>query len=131
MILAITFHRELNRQTPSGRITQARRMLYTIYAVLFLISVSLGLCPHLVQLIYRIKFKLLTKRNSKTRIIFRLVEYSSGFTSTIPNHEAFMYCLDSLPMLTALVLLNISHPGAVMPGKESDSMPLESIYLEA
>ena len=31
-----------------------------------------------------------------------------------------MYCLDSLPMLTALVLLNVVHPGNVMPGKESD-----------
>ena len=54
------------------------------------------------------------------RIIFRLVEYSSGFKSTIPNHEAYQYCLDSLPMLVALVLFNIIHPGRIMPGKESD-----------
>jgi len=31
-----------------------------------------------------------------------------------------MYCLDSLPMLVALVLLNITHPGSIMPGKEGD-----------
>lgn len=31
-----------------------------------------------------------------------------------------MYCLDSLPMLAALVLLNLVHPGVVMPGKECD-----------
>ncbi len=54
------------------------------------------------------------------RIIFRLVEYSSGFNSSIPNHEAYQYCLDSLPMFIALVLLNIYHPGRVMPGNESD-----------
>ncbi|KAG0647404.1 putative lipid transporter atnI [Hyphodiscus hymeniophilus] len=93
MILAIQFHRDLRRQQSTSRIASAWRMLYVIYAVLILIT---------------------------ARIIFRLVEYSSGFTSTIPNHEAYMYCLDSLPMLTALVMLNIVHPGAVMPGKESD-----------
>ena len=54
------------------------------------------------------------------RIIFRIIEYSKGLTSTIPNHEAYQYCLDSLPMLLALVLLNIVHPGRVMKGKDCD-----------
>ncbi|EEA28511.1 hypothetical protein TMatcc_003159 [Talaromyces marneffei ATCC 18224] len=50
------------------------------------------------------------------RIFFRLAEYSNGLQSTIPNHEAFQYCLDSLPMLLALIILNIVHPGAIMRG---------------
>lgn len=54
------------------------------------------------------------------RIIFRLCEYSQGMESTIPNHEAYQYCLDTLPMLLALVLLNAVHPGRLMPGKDSD-----------
>ncbi len=54
------------------------------------------------------------------RIVFRLCEYAEGLTSNIPNHEAYQYCLDSLPMLLALVLLNVVHPGRIMPGKESD-----------
>lgn len=54
------------------------------------------------------------------RIIFRLCEYSKGLKSTIPNHEAYQYCLDSLPMLLALIALNIVHPGRIMNGKESD-----------
>ena len=54
------------------------------------------------------------------RIIFRICEYSNGLHSTIPNHEAYQYCLDSLPMLLALVALNIVHPGRIMPGSESD-----------
>lgn len=29
-----------------------------------------------------------------------------------------MYCLDSLPMLTALILFNIVHPGVLMPGEK-------------
>lgn len=54
------------------------------------------------------------------RIVFRICEYSKGLHSTIPNHEAYQYCLDSLPMLLALVALNVEHPGRIMPGKESD-----------
>jgi hypothetical protein len=54
------------------------------------------------------------------RIIFRLDEYAEGFKSTIPNHEAYLYCLDSLPMLIAITLLCITHPGALMPGKEGN-----------
>lgn len=54
------------------------------------------------------------------RIIFRIIEYSRGLQSTIPNHEAYQYCLDSLPMLLALVLLNLVHPGRIMKGKASD-----------
>lgn len=54
------------------------------------------------------------------RIIFRLIEYAQGFKSGVPIHEAFQYCLDSLPMLIALVILNVFHPGRIMPGKESE-----------
>jgi hypothetical protein len=54
------------------------------------------------------------------RIILRLCEYAQGFQSTIPRHEAYQYCLDSLPMLCALVILNVFHPGRIMPGEESN-----------
>jgi hypothetical protein len=54
------------------------------------------------------------------RIIFRLCEYSQGLDSEIPLHEAYQYCLDSLPMLLALVVLNFVHPGRIMPGRASD-----------
>ncbi|TEY71536.1 hypothetical protein BOTCAL_0091g00210 [Botryotinia calthae] len=54
------------------------------------------------------------------RIIFRLVEYSQGLKSSIPNHEAFQYSLDSVPMLFALVILNIFHPGRIMADSDSN-----------
>lgn len=93
VFLAIKFHRGLLREAQTSKTSQALRLLYVLYAALFLITV---------------------------RIIFRLVEYSDGIDSTIPNHEAYQYCFDSLPMLVALVLFNIYHPGKIMPGKESD-----------
>ncbi|PVI08236.1 hypothetical protein DM02DRAFT_690747 [Periconia macrospinosa] len=55
-----------------------------------------------------------------TRVVFRLVQYSQGFKSDISNHEAYEYALDSLPMFAGLVLLNIYHPGRLMPGREAD-----------
>ena len=54
------------------------------------------------------------------RIIFRICEYAQGLDSTIPNHEAYQYCLDSTPMLLALVVFNAVHPGRIMPGKASN-----------
>jgi hypothetical protein len=54
------------------------------------------------------------------RIGFRLAEYAHGYKSRIPNHEVYQYCLDSSPMLVSLVILNVFHPGRIMPGEESD-----------
>ncbi|TVY90551.1 Sphingoid long-chain base transporter, partial [Lachnellula willkommii] len=94
-IFAMRFHRtvlRLRRQGVPGA-ASALPLLYAIYAVLLLITI---------------------------RIIFRLCEYSQGLTSTIPSHEVYQYCLDSLPMLIALLILNVFHPGRVMPGSKSD-----------
>ncbi|CAK7243880.1 MAG: hypothetical protein STHCBS139747_005410 [Sporothrix thermara] len=54
------------------------------------------------------------------RIVFRIVEYSNGLKSTIPNHEVFQYCLDTLPMFVAILMYNIVHPGRIMRGPETD-----------
>ncbi|EHK48506.1 hypothetical protein TRIATDRAFT_290167 [Trichoderma atroviride IMI 206040] len=60
------------------------------------------------------------------RIIFRICEYSQGLDSKIPNHEAYQYCLDSLPMFIALVVYNVVHPGRIMRGKSRDMPSSES-----
>ncbi|KAJ7185340.1 RTA1 like protein-domain-containing protein [Mycena filopes] len=54
------------------------------------------------------------------RIIFRLIEFSSGVFSPITMHEAPFYCLEALPMFLALSLWNVSHPGQVLVGPESE-----------
>ena len=92
-ILAVQFHRDLHQQPHTAKNRQARNLLYVLYTALILITV---------------------------RIIFRLVEYASGFNSTIPRHEAYQYVLDSTLMLFALVLFNVIHPGRIMAGRESD-----------
>lgn len=83
-------------------------LLYALIAVLILISVSLLVRPYSGSYSYTYY--------SQLRIFFRLAEYSNGLQSTIPNHEAFQYCLDSLPMLLALIILSVVHPGAIMRG---------------
>ena len=91
--LAFRFHQNLNSQPHSVQIIRAKTLLYVLYLVLTLITV---------------------------RIIFRLAEYSKGLNSSIPNHEAYQYVLDSTPMLIALVAFNLVHPGRIMAGKEAD-----------
>ncbi|PQE27316.1 hypothetical protein CJF32_00000283 [Rutstroemia sp. NJR-2017a WRK4] len=95
LVYAIKFHATTIQQNRQGHSTpqSAYMLLYAIYAVIILITV---------------------------RIIFRLVEYSSGLHTSIPNHEAYQYCLDSVPMFIALVILNVYHPGRVMAGPASD-----------
>lgn len=96
LALIIGFHRRFKREAPSGSTALATQLLYAVYIALFLITM---------------------------RIIFRIVEYASGLDSTIPSHEAYQYCLDTVPMLIALVIFNIVHPGRVMPGKAGDFPP--------
>jgi hypothetical protein len=56
----------------------------------------------------------------QARIIFRLIEYSDGIHSSIPRHEVYQYCLDSLLMLIGSTLFNMVHPGQIMPGVAHD-----------
>lgn len=92
-VLLVRLHKRLLNEAPRAEVTRAIRLLYIVYAVLTLISI---------------------------RIIFRLAEYSSGLDSQIPNHEAYMFVLESLPMFVAIMLFNVVHPGAVMPGKDNN-----------
>ncbi|KAK4545498.1 hypothetical protein LTR36_002848 [Oleoguttula mirabilis] len=91
--LAIRLHMHLRQQPLSPQRKTAFRLLYVEYIIVFLIT---------------------------GRIIFRLIEYSSGITSSIPQHEVYQYVFDSSLMLIALALFNIFHPGMMMPGKASN-----------
>ena len=111
LFYAIKFHRLVLSQIQQGTegVSSALPLLYAIYAVLLLITVCVCPLPQAQKL-----------NSSQIRIIFRLVEYSHGFKSSIPDHEAYQYGLDSVPMLFALVLLNLFHPGRIMSGIDSD-----------
>ncbi len=54
------------------------------------------------------------------RIIFRLIEFSQGINSYIPTHEWFPYVFDAVPMLAALIIVNVVHPGSILQGPNSD-----------
>ncbi|KAK2809823.1 hypothetical protein FQN50_003463 [Emmonsiellopsis sp. PD_5] len=84
-------HLELHHTTPTHH--PWRPLLYALYTTLLLITM---------------------------RIIFRLVEYSGGLESKIATSEAAFYVLDAAPMLIALVLLNVVHPGLVLVGEGSE-----------
>ena len=97
----------LKKGTNGPRQKAAIILLYSQFVVLFLIAVS---DPCLDRLATRTWLT----RVFKLRIVFRIIEYSHGLDSSIPNHEAYQYTLDSLPMLVALVVYNVVHPGRVL-----------------
>lgn len=70
-----------------------RRLLYCLYAALVLITI---------------------------RIIYRLVEYSSGLETGLATSEAAFYCLEAVPMFFGLAVFNVAHPGIALVGPESE-----------
>lgn len=91
--LAINAYRDLNRLGDTGRPTNWRTLLRVLLVSLTLITI---------------------------RVIYRLIEFSQGITSTLTTHETPFYCLEALPMAIALFLFNFWHPGAFLIGPESE-----------
>ncbi|KAI1864074.1 hypothetical protein JX265_007370 [Neoarthrinium moseri] len=56
------------------------------------------------------------------RIIYRIAEFAGGITPSnpIPFHEEYAYALDCFPMMLALLILAIWHPGRFLVGPESE-----------
>ncbi|KAL2132508.1 hypothetical protein VTI74DRAFT_3727 [Chaetomium olivicolor] len=56
------------------------------------------------------------------RIIFRICEFAGGVTPSnpIPFHEEYSYALDCFPMMVALLILAIFHPGRFLVGPDSE-----------
>lgn len=84
---------ESHTASPSPPVVPWRRLLYAVYAALTCITI---------------------------RIIYRLVEYSGGIRTAIATSEVAFYCLEAAPMIIALVIFNLVHPGMVLVGEESE-----------
>ncbi|KAF5555185.1 phospholipid-translocating ATPase [Fusarium mexicanum] len=56
------------------------------------------------------------------RIVYRLIEFGPGVNehNQLLSHEGYPLGLDATPILIALVLLNIMHPGFVLRGSDSE-----------
>ena len=100
VVLAARFHHKLLNPFTYNLCNEAdqslrgvKRMLYALYAALALI-------------LYR---------NS-----FRLAEYATGADSPLRKQEWWFFVFDSAAMSTAMVLLNIFHPGQVLRGPRKD-----------
>lgn len=98
-VLVVKFHLSV-REVSMPRKTSWRALLFALYLALALITV---------------------------RIIFRLVEFSSGLYGSIPTHEAYFYVLEALPMLVALGAFAVVHPGSVLVGEESEFSKLKVV----
>jgi hypothetical protein len=90
--LVLNFHMRVRKHKGVESPTHWARLLFTLYISLALIT---------------------------TRVVFRIVEYSSGADSKLPTQEVWMYVLDALPISAAMSVMNISHPGSVLVGPDS------------
>ncbi|KAH7120864.1 putative RTA1 domain protein [Dendryphion nanum] len=102
-VLAVRFQRDMHEIDSRGagypNRTGWKMQIWNLYAVLTLITI---------------------------RIIFRLVEYARGTdpSNPIPYNEAYIYGFDAAPMVLAILLLNIFHPGRVLKGPDSEFQKL-------
>lgn len=105
LVLAVQFHRLMLQLDRAGRLfgdkQKWRHLLYALYGSLLAITV---------------------------RIIYRLVEFSSGYgvNNPIPYHEWYMYVFDGIPMAIAIAFWNFVPPGAVLQGPDA-KMPSSGI----
>ncbi|GFF54145.1 protein RTA1 [Aspergillus udagawae] len=102
LFIAVQFHRQMLHLDRQGRLvgikTKWRGLLYALYASLLFITV---------------------------RIIYRLVEFSSGTDASnpIPRHEWYLYVFDAVPMWFAIMVWNVVHPGAIIRGPDAKMPP--------
>ncbi|ETN46813.1 uncharacterized protein HMPREF1541_01002 [Cyphellophora europaea CBS 101466] len=54
------------------------------------------------------------------RNLYRLIEFSAGVESSITKNEWYTFVFDSTPMLLALLLFNVFHPGRFLKGPRAD-----------
>jgi hypothetical protein len=96
--LIVRFHIEVQRFEASGAgwfVKKWQWVTFALYAALTLITM---------------------------RIVFRLVEFSSGagVDNPLPHHEKYALALDAFPMSLAILILAIIHPGLALKGPESE-----------
>lgn len=98
LILIVLFHREILRLEAEGSAPTNKMwkwLTFALYTSLVLITI---------------------------RIIFRLVEFSAGLDpkkNPLPFEENYALGLDAVPMLLAILILAIYHPGLALKGPES------------
>ena len=108
--------------------------VYALYVVLALITVRTprtplsparfsSKIPLLLIFFFFFGFLMSNKISSQLRIGYRIAEFASGLdptTNPLPFNEAYAYGLDAAPIILALVVLTIFHPGRVLQGRNSD-----------
>jgi hypothetical protein len=118
LILTYRFHVRMSELDQAGQVPRSYRwrlLIWNVYAILALITVSLTNKPAKTV-------NLSADRFLQMRIIYRFVEFSQGMSSSNPilTNEGYAYGLDALPMLLAATSLNVVHPALVLKGPDSE-----------
>lgn len=61
-------------------------------------------------------------RAPQVRTVYRLIEFGPGLNADNPllTNEIYPFALDAVPMILALTILNVMHPGLVLRGPNSE-----------
>lgn len=51
------------------------------------------------------------------RCIFRIIEFSQGYSGYLASHEVFLYLFDAFPMFVVQAMFHFVHAGDVFPGR--------------
>lgn len=101
--LVIKFHMNMLRAERAGRlaadkISSWKWLIWALYACLLAITI---------------------------RIVYRLAEFSAGLgaSNPLPSNEPLLYILESTPMLLAILVWNITHPGRFIYGEDAKMPP--------
>ncbi|KAJ3480818.1 hypothetical protein NLG97_g7976 [Lecanicillium saksenae] len=104
-VMTAWFYRRMHQVSRGGSMGRLRFLIWTLLAVLILIMDELH--PLFSSAV------VINRNHPKVRIIFRLLEFGPGINADnkLITDETYPLVLDAMPMVLALVLLNIMHPG--------------------
>lgn len=104
----------------------------------YTVGVALQIIFNIVFLAIIIKFQILAPQTTKAdsmwllrlvygtlglillRNFYRLAEFASGVNNTIIRHEWYQFVFDAVPILAAMIVLNIWHPARKLQGQRCD-----------
>ncbi|KAJ6780350.1 hypothetical protein PWT90_06545 [Aphanocladium album] len=94
-VMTVWFYRRMQQVSRGASMGRLRFLIWAMLAVLVLIMV---------------------------RIIYRLLEFGPGINTDnkLITNETYPLVLDAMPMVLALVLLNLMHPGLVLRGPDGE-----------
>jgi hypothetical protein len=116
-----------NNNTDSGPVTPGSDLYHKAHLMLIGLSIS----TLFIYIRYVLRYHLLSPslnlpHLTRNRTIYRTIELNDGWTGTIIKNERLFNVLDGMPIVVAMVTLNVFHPGWLLPSREAGAQKEEA-----